>query len=66
MVSSRMISPVVGVADGDVVVVDEHQDVFAGVGAADADVAELACVAEAEFPELVDPVDASAPVVALF
>jgi hypothetical protein len=55
-----------GVADGDVGVVDEHQDVFLGVGAADADVAELAGVAEGEFPELVDPVDAAAPVVALF
>jgi hypothetical protein len=39
------------VADGDVGVVDEHQDVFMGVGAADADVAELSCVSEGEFPE---------------
>ena len=31
------------VADGDVGVVDEHEDVFMGVGAADADVAELSC-----------------------
>lgn len=55
-----------GVADGDVGVVDEHEDVIAGVGAAYADVAELSGVAEGEFPELVDSVDAAAPVVALF
>ena len=55
-----------GVADGDVGVVDEHQDVFSGVGAADADVAEASCMAEREFPELVDPVDAPAPMVSLF
>lgn len=61
-----MISPGGGVADGDVGVVDEREDVLAGVGAADADVAELSGVAESEFPELVDPVDAAAPVVSLF
>lgn len=54
------------VADGDVSVVDEHQDVLAGVGPADADVVEPAGVAEGEFPELVDTVDAPAPVLSLF
>jgi hypothetical protein len=39
------------VADGDLGVVDEHQDVFAGVGPPDADVAERSGVAEGEFPE---------------
>jgi hypothetical protein len=55
-----------GVADGDVGVGYEHEDVFAGVGSADADVAELSGMAEGEFAELVDAVDALAPVISLF
>ena len=55
-----------GVADGDVGVVDEHQDVFAGVGTAYADVVKPARMAEVSFPELVHAVDAPAPVVSLF
>ncbi|MEV7638256.1 hypothetical protein AB0N71_19015 [Pseudarthrobacter enclensis] len=54
-----------GVANSDVVVVDEHQDVFAGLGAAYADVAELSCVAEGKFALLVDAVDPPAPVIIL-
>lgn len=42
------------VADGDVAVVDEHEDGYAGVCGADAEVAEFAGVSECDFPELVD------------
>ncbi|HVD20031.1 MAG TPA: hypothetical protein VNC63_15220 [Propionibacteriaceae bacterium] len=35
--------------DADVAAVDQHQDGGSGVGSADADVVESACVAEGEF-----------------
>ena len=38
-----------GVDDADVAAVDQHQDGGSGVGSADADVVESACVAEGEF-----------------
>lgn len=60
-VSSRSSSLGGGVEDADVQVLDEEQDVGSGVGAADADVVELAAGAEADvagFADLVvaDPV----------
>ncbi|MBP2436597.1 hypothetical protein JOF34_001183 [Microbacterium amylolyticum] len=51
----------VRVTGGDVPVVDEHEHGGAGVGFADAQVAELAGVADGDFPVLVDLVGAGAP-----
>ena len=51
-----------GVDDADVEVVDEHDDVGAGVGAADADVVEAAVVAEGDDAGGVDAVVADAVV----
>jgi hypothetical protein len=51
-----------GVDDADVQVADEQQDAGSGVGAADADVVELAGVAEADFAVGVDAVGADAVV----
>lgn len=47
------------VGDGDLVVVDEDEDLPSGVGAADAEVVEFAGTAEGEFAELVDRVVAN-------
>lgn len=51
----------VRVADGDVAVVDEEEHGCAGVGPADAEVAEVAGVADGDFAVLVDFVGAGAP-----
>ena len=46
--------------DADVEVVDEHHDRGSGVGSADADVVEVAVVAEGDFAGFVDAVVADA------
>ena len=51
------------VGDGDVVVLGEREDAFAGVFGADAEVVHLACSAEAHFAGVIEPVLAQ-PVVA--
>jgi len=51
-----------GVHDGDVEVLDEHDDVGSGVGSADADVVELAGDAECDAAGFVDLVVADAVV----
>ena len=53
-----MSSPVCGVDDADVEAVDQHQDGGSGVGSADADVVQSACVAQAEFAAAIDHVAA--------
>ena len=50
-----------GVDDADVAAVDQHQDGGSGVGSADADVVESACVAEGEFAVAVDDVAVNRP-----
>ena len=50
-----------GMADGGVWVVVEHEDLDSGVGSADAEVSELAGVAEGDFAVWVDGVAAGAP-----
>lgn len=52
----------VGVGDSDVEVLDENEDLGAGVVATDADVVEAAAVAEGELAEAIDGVVAD-PVV---
>jgi len=48
------------VDDADAQVLDEHDHVGAGVGPADADVVELAAVAEGDFAGVIDAVGAAA------
>jgi len=48
------------VRGGDVVVVDEHQHVFAAMGRADVEVADFAGVAQRDFSIGIDPVGAGA------
>src|SRR5688572_2474572 len=49
--------------DADLAILDEDEDGFAGVAAADSDVVEPAVVAEGELPAAVDGVVADAPAV---
>ncbi|MFH5823148.1 hypothetical protein [Georgenia sp. AZ-5] len=53
-----------GVGDGDVQVLDDHDDRGAGVGSADADVVQSAVVAQRDFALAVDLVGADAVVLA--
>jgi hypothetical protein len=48
------------VDDADVAAVDQHQDGGSGMGCADSDVVESACVAEGEFAVVVDHIAANA------
>ena len=57
-------SPVSRSIDGDVVVVGEREDAFAGVGAADAEVVHAAGAAEGHLAGGVEPVVAQAVVLA--
>jgi hypothetical protein len=47
-----------GVGDTDVEAVDQHQDKGSGVGSADTDVVESACLTEGEFAVAIDHVAA--------
>ena len=51
--------------DDDVLFVDEHEDVFAGIGPSQPDVPQPACVAQRDLPGRVDAVHADPPMTSL-
>ena len=49
-----------GIRGGDMLVLDEHQDLFAAMGRSDAQMPDFAGVAQRDFPIGIDPVGAGA------